>query len=1317
MSSKEGELLEAVKRGDLQSVHVLLLVGGVNVDCKDKDANTPLHWAARCGYLDILTELLAYNSSADLTNKVGSSPLHEASSNGHINIVEKLLSGGVFVDSVDKFGDLSLHAAAFWGHSDVAKKLLDHGANANLKNKNGYISELNEWETQYNRGLEHYECQVSLGNISRDVELDANFEVCQSQIIALFKTLLASENLSEAICMVNIKSLRLCIDDIQYDPNEENSIIRTGVFGPVFKGKYHGQEVAVEQVDEVANIQLADAQEIMIQNLNTWKDISKKPCILAFAGVCSKAETHILVTECHETNIRHFIKDWPDMLLPIVYQFAKGLHFLHQANIIHGEIRADNVLITTQKTVAITNVGVSRTIGSVKFNWMSPEQFFGSQNLTTKSDVWSFGMTLWEIVSDDIPFFVCSEDEFRDDIFTSNDDRPEKPEEFNPLLEPLPSASEIVKDLEQNYNVQDLSSEEEGCFVDESLIDSQGVQADASTKTCTSLEQLTQLISEDKTKEWPLFKNYVLLPDEVESRNSNIFRCRCELDQNKQFVVKLSKDRHEIDVLNSLVGIEGAVDYIVRIVDWCEWTGANYTCFALIMERGEENGSDCIWLLRKDALATYRFINQLVIAVKFLHGQGWIHANIELDNITDFGHEMSYRLMGFDQARKIGEKLQQCSLTKFRPPEMAAYLMGDVSDLEASESFDVWCVAVIILQIFLTDNEFQESSGLDYHQVQQRIASPDFNFNLSLKASDLDGQQKDILARCLHRDPTQRGTLDDIFCLLSGSGPRSLGFVPSCDANLMKMSSSEAENTVLKYSITSATEIILEVLDNTNTLPEISGAAREIFAHSPRVQVHKEHVLATALMVERILNYILHKRSLDEDPALLPVLKEIENFWRNTLVTTGIWKFQPSDTQDKERVQAIRDDIIRLQLRLRQSVDHLPINLNIEVKGTIEDFRKDIGNTMEKIVNLAKYLESISKNPEEQQTRDALVELMIQMQRGFDHYELQVALGNIPRMLEFESNVGLCQQQIDFTLNTLKQARKVPESLNRNLIQKWMISSDHVEYDEKSALGSGGFATVFKGVYNGQMVAVKKFHHIHVTDPTDLEPVVAKEIKAWKDISHLPYILTLVGFCAKNMTPILVSELCIAKTNIRRYVRDWPEKLLPLVYQFACGLASIHRANIIHRDLKGDNVLITCEKKVAIADFGLSRAVTSMENATANNGSGWTGTLNWMSPEQYFTPRQVTMKSDVWSFGMTLWEILCNATPFRRSSDHEFEEILRSDSDRPEKPQDLDPNLEPLWILISMCWRLDPQARPTADDIVEFLESNYNSSLKEIGHP
>ncbi|CAK4628844.1 unnamed protein product, partial [Aphanomyces euteiches] len=148
-------------------------------------------------------------------------------------------------------------------------------------------------------------------------------------------------------------------------------------------------------------------------------------------------------------------------------------------------------------------------------------------------------------------------------------------------------------------------------------------------------------------------------------------------------------------------------------------------------------------------------------------------------------------------------------------------------------------------------------------------------------------------------------------------------------------------------------------------------------------------------------------------------------------------------------------------------------------------------------------------------------------------------------------------------------------------------------------------------------------------------------------------------------------ELC--ETNIRRYIRDWPEKLLPLIYQFAVGLASTHKVNIIHRDLKGDNVLVTFNKTVAIADFGLSRSVTSLENT--KTGAKWCGTLNWMSPEQYSTPRSVTFKSDIWSFGMTLWEILCNDIPFRGCSEHDFEEICKSADDRPKRPDNLDPAL------------------------------------------
>ncbi|KAH9141427.1 hypothetical protein AeRB84_014400 [Aphanomyces euteiches] len=233
-----------------------------------------------------------------------------------------------------------------------------------------------------------------------------------------------------------------------------------------------------------------------------------------------------------------------------------------------------------------------------------------------------------------------------------------------------------------------------------------------------------------------------------------------------------------------------------------------------------------------------------------------------------------------------------------------------------------------------------------------------------------------------------------------------------------------------------------------------------------------------------------------------------------------------------------------------------------------------------------------------------------------------------------------------------------------------------------------------------------------MTNLNDLEQMFAKEIKAWKDISHEPYILTLIGICMRIPTPILVCELC--GPNIRRYVRDNRETLLPMVYQLAKGLVSLHEANVIHRDLKGDNILITFQKRVAIADFGLSRTMESLEMTKSTTER--CGTLNWMSPEQYLTPRKVSTKSDVWSFGMTLWEILCNDIPFRGASEFEFQnEIFVSEDDRPKKPHDLDSEHTPLWDSITKCWQLDPAARPSAIEIVGFLEDNYNSQLTMQG--
>ncbi|KAH9184563.1 hypothetical protein AeNC1_013461 [Aphanomyces euteiches] len=368
---------------------------------------------------------------------------------------------------------------------------------------------------------------------------------------------------------------------------------------------------------------------------------------------------------------------------------------------------------------------------------------------------------------------------------------------------------------------------------------------------------------------------------------------------------------------------------------------------------------------------------------------------------------------------------------------------------------------------------------------------------------------------------------------------------------------------------------------------------------------------------------------------------------------------------------------------------------------------------MDKLENIDKCLEIVQKLPDHRQT-DAFVELLIQLQRGLEYYKRQVAFGNIQHSIDFENEVTFFRDKICSIIDGIYRARGISNGFLLDTIKPWILSSDEVEFDtndQSMVLGRGGFATVFKGRYYGQAVAIKRFDQIVNMDSVGLEKMIAKEINGWKDISHERYILTLIGVCTKSPTPILVSELC--RTNIRRYIRDRPEMLLPLVYQFACGLACIHKTNIIHRDLKGDNVLVTFQNTVAIADFGLSRTVTSLENT--NTSVKRAGTMNWMSPEQYFMPRSVTAKSDVWSFGMTLWEILYDDTPFRGCSEHEFrKEVYQSENDRPEKPKEMDPALEPLWTLMTKCWQLKPVTRPSADEIVEFLKNEFASQLEGL---
>ncbi|KAH9147574.1 hypothetical protein AeRB84_008857 [Aphanomyces euteiches] len=512
------------------------------------------------------------------------------------------------------------------------------------------------------------------------------------------------------------------------------------------------------------------------------------------------------------------------------------------------------------------------------------------------------------------------------------------------------------------------------------------------------------------------------------------------------------------------------------------------------------------------------------------------------------------------------------------------------------------------------------------------------------------------------------------------------------------------------FSIQSAVGHILHTLQIIKGInSDLLDSAKVILELSLDFQTNRELVLATGIIVGRIVNQLNIRDEPMQDFNILQIFEEIRVYLQSTLRSTPTWKLLIYSSQRQATIQVINTKIVRLQDRLRQAANYLNVDLYIQVVGYVNDRTAGFKSMIETMNDLDKRLEAIANLPSLRQQMDKFDELKIQMQRGLELHTRQVEVENITQNKEFEYQIKICQNQIEDTAKIMSQKNKTRYGIEK--IESWMLSSDDIDFEPdniNSALGRGGFATVFRGLYHGQYVAVKRFDQILVADSPDLEKLIVKEVKAWKDISREPYILTLIGVCTKIAMPILVSELC--QTNIRRYVRYSTDALIPMIYQFACGLLSLHNVSIIHRDLKGDNVLITFQNTVAIADFGLSRAVMTLDESKTGNER--CGTLNWMSPEQYWTPDEVTVKSDIWSFGMTMWEVLCNDIPYKDYGTYEIPDAIVSDDERPNKPEDLSLHLEPLWKLITMCWQVDPAARPFAVDIVDYLKKHYGTELE-----
>ncbi|KAF5299462.1 hypothetical protein FQR65_LT01042 [Abscondita terminalis] len=290
------------------------------------------------------------------------------------------------------------------------------------------------------------------------------------------------------------------------------------------------------------------------------------------------------------------------------------------------------------------------------------------------------------------------------------------------------------------------------------------------------------------------------------------------------------------------------------------------------------------------------------------------------------------------------------------------------------------------------------------------------------------------------------------------------------------------------------------------------------------------------------------------------------------------------------------------------------------------------------------------------------------------------------------------------------------QSLPPKANDKWEYPRHHLKVF--NILGEGAFGQVWKceaydinGKEGVSIVAVKTLKE----NATEKEREdLLSELKVMKMLDTHPNVVKLLGCCSEK-DPIFVIMEFVTKGKLQSYLRNsraeryynnmhgqsktlTSRDLTSFVYQVAKGMEFLSANGIIHRDLAARNVLITEDHVCKVADFGFARDV--IESHVYERKSEGRLPIRWMAPESLYD-NIFTVKSDVWSFGVLIWEVVTlGSTPYTGLSAAEVMKKIR-DGYRLEKPEHC---RRELYNIMYYCWDKDPKQRPRFSECVELLE-------------
>ncbi|MFF0344995.1 protein kinase [Kribbella sp. NPDC004875] len=256
-------------------------------------------------------------------------------------------------------------------------------------------------------------------------------------------------------------------------------------------------------------------------------------------------------------------------------------------------------------------------------------------------------------------------------------------------------------------------------------------------------------------------------------------------------------------------------------------------------------------------------------------------------------------------------------------------------------------------------------------------------------------------------------------------------------------------------------------------------------------------------------------------------------------------------------------------------------------------------------------------------------------------------------------------------------------------------------YRTTEILGHGGMGEVYHGYDEllGRSVAVKLLR------PDLRDPFAAarfqREARAAAVVKH-PHVVAVYDFGHSNGEYYLVMELVEGRSVTHELALHGPlspERAVGIVREAAAGLDAAHRHDIVHRDIKPDNLLIDVDGSVKVADFGIARSPGSSTLTTTESGT-ILGTSYYLAPERALG-RSATPASDVYALGCVLYQLLVGRPPFE--GDDPTTILYQHVEVEPAVPADLP---APVRDLLRTLLAKDPNDRPTAAELAAWTFSD-----------